>query len=133
MLGVADAYELPRSPGHGYLKTGTEGLVRFKAAYVSGRLPPGREPAPAVGGRHGPTWSGDFTTHYVAPSREQQPTAGAGGPPPDTVGGDTLLDVLVRRMEGQGPPAHQVWLPPLQDPPTLDSCWGRSPTARSGA
>ena len=43
MLGVPDAYELPRSPGHGYLKFGTEPLVRFKAAYVSGVLPPGRE------------------------------------------------------------------------------------------
>jgi S-DNA-T family DNA segregation ATPase FtsK/SpoIIIE len=36
VLGVPDAYELPRSPGHGYLKHGTEPLVRFKAAYVSG-------------------------------------------------------------------------------------------------
>ena len=36
VLGVPDAYELPRSPGHGYLKFGTEPLVRFKAAYVSG-------------------------------------------------------------------------------------------------
>src|SRR5439155_21559832 len=26
VLGVPDAYELPRSPGHGYLKAGTEGL-----------------------------------------------------------------------------------------------------------
>ena len=36
VLGVPDAYELPRSPGHGYLKFGTEPLLRFKAAYVSG-------------------------------------------------------------------------------------------------
>ena len=42
VLGVPDAYELPRSPGHGYLKFGTEPLLRFKAAYVSGPLPPGR-------------------------------------------------------------------------------------------
>ncbi len=36
MLGVPDAYELPSAPGNGYLKEATEGLVRFKAAYVSG-------------------------------------------------------------------------------------------------
>ncbi|MEW1550628.1 type VII secretion protein EccCb [Streptomyces tsukubensis] len=33
---------------------------------------------------------------------------------------DSLLDVLVRRTAGQGPPAHQVWLPPLGDPVSLD-------------
>src|SRR5581483_11958237 len=36
VLGVPDAYELPAAPGNGYLKEATEGLVRFKAAYVSG-------------------------------------------------------------------------------------------------
>src|SRR5262249_47324543 len=36
VLGVPDAYELPRAPGHGYLKFGTEPLIRFRAAYVSG-------------------------------------------------------------------------------------------------
>ncbi|HZD98138.1 MAG TPA: type VII secretion protein EccCa, partial [Micromonosporaceae bacterium] len=36
VLGVPDAYELPRAPGHGYLKFATDPLVRFKAAYVSG-------------------------------------------------------------------------------------------------
>jgi S-DNA-T family DNA segregation ATPase FtsK/SpoIIIE len=36
VLGVPDAYELPNAPGNGFLKEGTEPLVRFKAAYVSG-------------------------------------------------------------------------------------------------
>lgn len=31
-----------------------------------------------------------------------------------------MLDVLVDKMRGQGPSAHQVWLPPLDVPPTLD-------------
>ena len=65
MLGVPDAYELPRSPGHGYLKFGTEPLVRFKAAYVSG---PYRRPgsAGAGGGRAaGAAGAVDYTTHYV--------------------------------------------------------------------
>src|SRR5215211_5745907 len=47
VLGVPDAYELPRSPGHGYLRYGTEPLVRFKAAYVSGPLRRRPEPGPA--------------------------------------------------------------------------------------
>ena len=33
---------------------------------------------------------------------------------------DSLLDVAVDRMEGHGPTAHQVWLPPLDVPDTLD-------------
>jgi S-DNA-T family DNA segregation ATPase FtsK/SpoIIIE len=39
VLGVPDAYELPSPPGNGYLKSGIEPLVRFKAAYVSGPEP----------------------------------------------------------------------------------------------
>src|SRR5205814_4396360 len=116
VLGVADAYELPRSPGHGYLKAGTEGLIRFKAAYVSGvyRADGAR---PRIGGRPVDLVR-DYTTHYVATPRDEQP-AEAPAEPAD-VRGETLLDVLVRRMEGQGPEAHQVWLPPLAEPPTLD-------------
>ncbi|WP_234425923.1 type VII secretion protein EccCb, partial [Streptomyces kebangsaanensis] len=34
---------------------------------------------------------------------------------------DTVLDVIVRRLEARGPAAHQVWLPPLDSPPSLDS------------
>ena len=54
VLGVPDAYELPRSPGHGYLKSGTEPLTRFKAAYVSGvHQQPGRSGAAAATGAAG--------------------------------------------------------------------------------
>ncbi|WP_328398122.1 type VII secretion protein EccCb [Nocardia sp. NBC_00416] len=35
VLGVPDAYELPGSPGHGYLRTEDAGYQRFKAAYAS--------------------------------------------------------------------------------------------------
>ncbi|WP_328624438.1 type VII secretion protein EccCb [Streptomyces sp. NBC_00353] len=38
----------------------------------------------------------------------------------DDIFADSLLDVLVGRISGQGPPAHQVWLPPLDVPATLD-------------
>src|SRR5690606_30933886 len=34
--------------------------------------------------------------------------------------GESLLDILVDRLAGRGTPAHQVWLPPLGDSPSLD-------------
>jgi len=117
VLGVPDAYELPRAPGHGYLRTGTEGLIRLRAAYVSGVV---------RGDGYRPTSRGrqidpvrDFTTYYVAPPRDDKPATPEAVEPDDSAVGETLLDVLVERMEGQGPPAHQVWLPPLDEPPTL--------------
>ncbi|GFJ90838.1 type VII secretion protein EccC [Phytohabitans rumicis] len=112
VLGVPDAYELPRSPGHGFLKFGTEPLVRFKAAYVSGpfRRAADREPA----GRAGRHRVLHYGTHFVpAPT----PLVAAEG-------GPSLLDLIADRLAGQGPPAHRVWLPPLADPPALDELLG---------
>ena len=39
VLGVTDAYDLPPYPGVGYLKTGTEQMVRFRASYVAAPPP----------------------------------------------------------------------------------------------
>jgi len=50
----------------------------------------------------------------VAPQRSAEPEV-------DDALADTVLDVIVRRLEAQGPAAHQVWLPPLDSPPPLDS------------
>lgn len=118
VIGSPDAYELPRAPGHGFLKFGTEALTRFRAAYVSGVYHrPGQE-------RHGPADSPvldvlEFDTQYRAPriAEEEQP---ATAPDPDEGVGETLLDIMVASIEGEGVPAHRVWLPPLSDPPTLD-------------
>src|SRR5690606_33520210 len=123
---------------------------RFKAAYVSG---PYREPsadgpvAPPPGGQVASRRPVLFTAAPVP-----VPAGGAGQPggpedPPDGADGadgagqlrddplaDTLLDVIVRGLEGQGPAAHQVWLPPLQTPPTLDQLlpdW-QEPPGRDG-
>lgn len=117
VLGVPDAYELPRSPGNGYLKTGTEGLIRFKAAYVSGVYRRDGVVPTVGGGVVDPVR--EYTTHYAAPLRDDN-LAERRAEPEDTAVGETLLDVLVQRLEGQGPPAHQVWLPTLNEPPTLD-------------
>ncbi|GAA0432851.1 type VII secretion protein EccC [Actinoplanes capillaceus] len=116
VLGVPDAYELPRSPGHGYLRTGTEGLIRVKAAYVSGVVRQNGD-LPGAGGRGGNPIR-DFSTFYVAPLLADAPDEAA-APPEETATGDTLIEVLVRQMEGKGAPAHEVWLPPLDKAPTL--------------
>jgi S-DNA-T family DNA segregation ATPase FtsK/SpoIIIE len=121
VLGVPDAYELPRSPGHGYLKFGTEPLIRFKAAYVSG---PYRRP-----GHRRPGGRGDdaepqvlsYSTHYVPAPKPVRP---AQAPPDETPAGQSMMDVLVARLAGQGPPAHQVWLPPLTRSAALDELLG---------
>ncbi|MEH0822997.1 MULTISPECIES: type VII secretion protein EccCa [unclassified Micromonospora] len=118
VLGVPDAHELPRSPGHGYLRAGTDPLVRFKAAYVSGPVRR-RGAAAGGGGAGGGTRLLTFSTH-LAPVPEPATPA-----PPDVEEETSkLLDVLVGRLAGQGPPAHQVWLPPLDTAPALDELLG---------
>jgi S-DNA-T family DNA segregation ATPase FtsK/SpoIIIE len=119
-IGVPDAAELPRSPGHGYLKYGTEPIVRFKAAYVSGV----HRARTAAGGRAstGPAIPiTRYVPEFVEPDSVPTTAPVAETPDPDALG-ESLLDILVRRIEGQGPPAHQVWLPPLDRPEPLDRC-----------
>ncbi|WP_326550390.1 type VII secretion protein EccCa [Micromonospora sp. NBC_01813] len=116
VLGATDAYELPRSPGHGYLRFGTEPLVRFRAAYVSGTYR--SKTAEAVAAGDGDDRVQEYTTQYVAPRLPTGPRQPA--PEPTDAVGESLLDILVGRLAGRGKPAHQVWLPPLGDPMTLD-------------
>ena len=49
VLGTLDAYQLPNTPGAGFLRSSTGELIRFQAAFVSGSLPddaPASEPGP---------------------------------------------------------------------------------------
>ncbi|MCW5254468.1 type VII secretion protein EccCa [Streptomyces sp. SHP 1-2] len=123
-LGVPDAYELPNVPGSGFLKFGTDEMVRFKAAYVSGPYRAGA-PRPASPGGALPAGRRPvlFTAAPVPVPLPAVPAQRSEEPPegPDEALADTVLDVVVRRLEGQGPAAHQVWLPPLDSPPTLDA------------
>ncbi|MFB7468625.1 type VII secretion protein EccCa [Streptomyces sp. NPDC056224] len=117
VLGVPDAYHLPPQPGSGYLKSGVEALTRFRAAYVSGPHRAGRLgniPQSRIAGQIVP-WSTDWTVPRDLPAT---PDPDPVGPEPDT--GETLLSVALERLADAGPPAHQVWLPPLDLPPTLD-------------
>ncbi|UUU30507.1 type VII secretion protein EccCa [Streptomyces sp. CA-210063] len=120
-LGVPDAYHLPSVPGSGYLKFGTDEMTRFKAAYVSGtyraggpevsrdRMPIERRPALFTATPVPVVYAAPDPAQAQAPSRQE-----------DDALADTVLDVIVQRLEGQGVPAHQVWLPPLDQAPTLD-------------
>jgi len=124
VLGSADAYELPKAPGHGYLKAGTESTMRFRAAYVSGvhRRATGQASPTGVLAL---TAVREYSPTYLAPTEPDEPQPVEESD--DEAVGDSLLDILVDRMRGRGKPAHQVWLPPLREPVSLDRLL-RAPT-----
>ncbi|UFS95469.1 type VII secretion protein EccCa [Nocardia huaxiensis] len=132
VLGVPDAYNLPGTPGGGYLKSDSADIVRFQAAYVSG---------PYVGGGSAPdataaTQSGEidvtarpFTAVHVdfrAADRVPLPAVPAAAEPQPEGDQISNLQMLVSRVRGQGRPAHEIWLPPLAEAPTLDQLNPRS-------
>ncbi|MEU5977396.1 type VII secretion protein EccCa [Streptomyces sp. NPDC047315] len=123
-LGVPDAYTLPNVPGSGYLKFGTDEMVRFKAAYVSGVYREAGSQTVTAGGPLPVDRRPVAFTAAPVPVRYVQPTARPVVPdartPEDDALADSVLDVIVRRLEGRGVEAHQVWLPPLDNPPPLD-------------
>lgn len=118
VLGVGDAFALPRAPGHGFLRFATEPMTRFRSAYVSGvHRRPGTGAAPGAPDVPG---MAEYTTDYVPPKvvHEAEPEVD------DEAVGESLLDILVDRLTGRGTPAHQVWLPPLDASPSLDALLG---------
>ncbi|MFD9123231.1 type VII secretion protein EccCa [Kitasatospora sp. NPDC059571] len=116
VLGVSDAYQLPSSPGNGFLKSDMT-LTRFKAAYVSGphKAPERRRPLSVVERQ-----VVDFGSDYLPLPAEAAPTAVETVPQAAGSGAPTLFDLLLERLHTPGPPARQVWLPPLAAPPSLD-------------
>ncbi|MEV4535462.1 type VII secretion protein EccCa [Asanoa sp. NPDC049518] len=122
VLGVPDAYELPNAPGHGYLKIDTSTMLRFRGAYVSG---PYRQASAATQAAKARV-QGSVVPYRMAhvpmpklPEAPPEPVEVASGPEPARQ--VTMLDVVTGRLRGQGPPAHQVWLPPLDLPASLDA------------
>jgi S-DNA-T family DNA segregation ATPase FtsK/SpoIIIE len=116
VLGTPAAAELPPIPGSGYLKSDNSTLSRFKAAYISGpyQASTADGPAPAAAPRR----ILPFSTGFVQAGAEVRPV---GGPPraePSALAA-TIMDVIIDRLDGHGPAAHQVWLPPLAEPPSL--------------
>ncbi|HEV7973677.1 type VII secretion protein EccCa [Amycolatopsis sp.] len=116
VLGVADAYQLPNVPGSAYLKSDTDTLIRLKAAYVSGELPP-RSQAVAAGSPELNVLP--FTLAKVDAPKWTEDVVDAPAPVSNGTG-ETIIGAMLSRLEGKGPAAHQIWLPPLNEPPTLD-------------
>ncbi|GLZ81799.1 type VII secretion protein EccC [Actinorhabdospora filicis] len=125
VLGVADAYELPQAPGHGYLKIDTSTMLRFRSAYVSGIYRGARAGDGGPGGSLGRMVAfkpghmplPDLAVPDAAPEDDDTPEN------PDDIVKNSMLAVITDRLAGQGPPAHQVWLPPLSESPALSDLY----------
>ena len=129
VIGVGSAYELPSEPGNGYLKIDITNLVRFKGAYVSG--PYARKGAPSRDEDQARALADvvPFSTRAL-PAPRHAPVQPVHSQPafdqeeeqrPKQDQDPSLHEVLIDRLAGSGPPARQVWLPPLADSPSLDS------------
>jgi DNA segregation ATPase FtsK/SpoIIIE, S-DNA-T family len=116
VLGVPDAHQLPPSPGTAFLATGTGELVRFRGAYVSG---PDTAPRPAATRRGAACLFGPG----AVPLREVAPAP----PPPAPDVRGTVLERVIADLSGFGPPAHRVWLPPLDVPQPLHEVAAMAP------
>ncbi|OKH72767.1 secretion protein EccC [Mycobacterium sp. SWH-M3] len=135
VLGVPDAYHLPSVPGSAFLKCDADEPIRFNTCYVSGEYV-----KPRVSARAGRTSQLGvlapklFTATPVkkdpVPVAPVEPVEAEA--PKDPVSTSptkiTLLDMVVSRLRGHGRPAHEVWLPPLEESPAVnnllpDSTW----------
>jgi DNA segregation ATPase FtsK/SpoIIIE, S-DNA-T family len=136
VLGVPDAHHLPPAPGSAFLATGTDELVRFRAAYASGPSASGPSASGPAAGRSGSRAVAERPRVHrfrVGPVAENPGARGereeAERDEPAVAEGPTVLDAMVAAMAGRGPAAHRVWLPPLADPPPLEQVLGERGTA----
>lgn len=106
VLGSLDAYRLPSTPGAGYLRIGAGEPVRFQAALVSAPLRTNARADTVAAVRV-------FGTRIVGAVSRATEEAGT----PER----TISSAVLDRLDGQGPPAHRVWLPPLGPAPALDT------------
>jgi S-DNA-T family DNA segregation ATPase FtsK/SpoIIIE len=113
VLGVPDAYELPREPGAAYLKVDTTVFQRLQATYVSAPYDAGARAEPVLA-------DSDRLLPYTA-NNLALPPAGSAATFGGSSGLPSTLEVVVDRLRAAAPRAHQVWTPPLGDPPTLDA------------
>ncbi|WP_043322004.1 type VII secretion protein EccC [Mycetocola saprophilus] len=130
VLGVPDAYHLPSEPGGGYLKANTDEMVQFRAAYVSG---PPRTKMRGISSRaaaetiDAPVRISAFTAAPVLrdePEIAEEVEIEQPVNPAEPAEKRSTFDLAVSKMSESGMSAHQVWLPPLEIPPTLDELFG---------
>jgi S-DNA-T family DNA segregation ATPase FtsK/SpoIIIE len=118
VLGVPDAYTLPPVPGSAYLKVDAGAPLRFKVASAS---------TPVVDGSARPASAGPPAAvtpfRAVSPSELRGAVAGTPSSPAGAAGdggGPSAVQVVVSRLRGAAPRAHQIWLPPLERALSLD-------------
>ncbi|WFE34591.1 type VII secretion protein EccCa [Micromonospora sp. WMMD975] len=127
VIGVGKAYELPPEPGNGYLKIDTTNLVRFKSAYVSGPyrgsgLSSSTDEDERITAEVVPFTTGQVAVrHDPGRVRTADPVEESEPEETESTAGPSLVEVLLNRIAGTGPPARQVWLPPLSTAPSLDT------------
>jgi DNA segregation ATPase FtsK/SpoIIIE, S-DNA-T family len=99
-IGTADAFELPGTPGAGFLRSAAGEPIRFEAALVSAptRVAAAVQPA---GVRPFTSRNSELLIHQ------------------DETPAPSVLRLVLDRLSGLGPQAHPVWLPPLGPPPSL--------------
>lgn len=126
LLGVPDAASLPPYPGVGYLKTSGDQMTRFRASYVAAPPPP-RRIDPSLMNQAGSAAAAirilPFSSTPVIALEEPMPATGPieiSAPGDERWKGLSEIEIAVERLRGKGVPAHQVWLPPLDKPDTLD-------------
>ena len=118
VLGVPDAHTLPQEPGHGFLKTDADSMTQFRAAYVSG--PPPRRRRAEPGRIAKPDAQVAFFSAAAVSAPDPIEDSGAVEAVVEPAETRSTFDLAVERMSGLGPTAHRIWLPPLEDPATLD-------------
>lgn len=132
VIGVPDAFTLPGGGGHGILKSDAETLTQFRAAYVSAQPKTRRRrsgastdtPEPAARPIREIEARAFTAAPVVVPEEphEQTPVVEARSSEPAEK--RVTFDIAVSLMKGKSIPAHQVWLPPLDVPPTFDALLG---------
>jgi S-DNA-T family DNA segregation ATPase FtsK/SpoIIIE len=115
VLGTADAYDLPNTPGMAFLKTADGDVIRFRTAFVS--EPTGTQALDTDEPNEGPTV---FTAASTGARRDGARLAET------EAAGPSILDVVLTRLSNAGTPAHRVWSPPLTASPTLDLVLARA-------
>lgn len=128
VLGVPDAYHLPSVPGSAFLKCDASEPIRFNACYVSGEYVKPRISARTgrvaqLGALAPKLFTATPVKKDAVPARvplpHELPEAEADSAPVGPTK-TTLLDMVVSRLRGHGRPAHEVWLPPLDDSPAVN-------------
>src|SRR5690606_26702201 len=123
VIGVPDAHQLPNAPGNGYLRSDVATLTRFKAAYVSGayrrrtreeRQEEVRQQVVVFRAERTAPPALDATPAQPAieASQQEQVEADVDDSVPSGGTEETVMSIIVDKLVGFGPPAHQVWLPP---------------------